>query len=487
MRLFSLLLTLLITLTFAPSSQAAELPATSLKKPTLVPEQSVSTFIPSDSAPGQGLAVNVIYPKKPRYTDGAPVVVVAPGGEGASGLEFSTHAAQSGFAEVRFAFPGGGKQGFASSGIYDYRGMLSQQALRDVLLFAGGKLKDTQGRTISKLVPMVLSNKNVGLIGWSNGGNIAVITLAKYAQQLPFVNYLTFYESPLGSMFYPPMLGGSQDLLTNPHYRQGSAATGNCLVDYRKLCFQADGQKKPGSHKKLGQPEVPGIVFFDENGNKQWDEELEFAFPYCCDIGLEKQIYPPHVTVALGRSGLFTKWPKTIASLAESEAYFNERDGSLFLQELAKEMPNLFICVVGTRLDHLQRQPDHPHIPLNYNSWLANKIKFVRLNPDPIYIGTAAGMNSRNFSDNKPGASVDADDVDALLEPEGLVPDYLFIDAAVAELADRKRTGNLKPELTEPIVSYSLSTDTAGGASAVGNGTKTASSGKSVTGAHKTK
>lgn len=486
MRFFSLLLLLLIAFAVAPQSQA-ELPRTSLNKPALVAEQSVSTFIPSESAPGHGLAVNVIYPPKPRYKDGAPVVVVAYGGEGASGLDFSTHSAQAGFAEVRFAFPGGGKKGFASSGVYDYRGLLSQQALRDVLMFAAGKIKDTHGRDISKLVPVPLANKTVGLIGWSNGGNIGVITLAKYAQQLPFVGYLAFYESPLGSMFYPPMLGGAQDLLTNRHYRLGSAATGNCLVDYRKLCFQEKGQKSPGAHKKLGQPEVPGIVFFDENANQQWDEELEFAFPYCCDVGLEKQIYPPHVTVALARSGLFKKWPKTIATLAESQAYFDERDGSLFFKELAKAMPNLFICVIGTRLDHLQRQPDHPHIPLNYNAWLAHKIKFVRLNPDPNYVSALAGMSTHNFSDNKPGASIEADALENHLEPEGYVPDYLFVNAAVAELADRKRTNNLTATLAAPIVSYSANTDTTGGDANGQHGTQTASTGKTPSVGQKTK
>lgn len=453
MRIFSLLFSMLLFVVMTLPCLALDMPEASLKKPVLVPEKSVSTFVPSETAPGAGLAVNIIYPTKARYPEGAPIVVVAPGGEAASGLEFSTHAAQSGFAEVRFAFPGGGKKGFSSGGIYDNRGLLSQQALRDVLLFAAGKTKDVQGRTVNKLVPVPIWNKQVGLIGWSNGGNIAVIALAKYAQQLPFVGFLTFYEAPLGSMFFPPMLGGSQDLIQNRHYRQGSAATGQVLVDYKRIAYQPKGQKSPGSHKKIGQPEIDGVVFFDENNNKQWDEELEFALPYCCDVGLEKQIYPPNVTVALQR--LFKdKWPSTVATLSESEAYFHERDGSLFLRELAKAMPQLYVTVIGTRLDHLQRQPDHPHIPLNYNSWLANKMRFVRLNPDPNYVGAISGMNAANFADNKPGTSVDADELDAHLEPEGLIPDYVFVQAAVAELADRKRANNVTSVLVAPLVSY---------------------------------
>jgi hypothetical protein len=451
-----LLIALLMTAGIPVHAALDKIPEPTLKIPPMVPERSVSTYIPSQSAPGQGLAVNVIYPSKPRYKDGAPVAVVVPGGEGASGLEFSTHTAQSGFVEVRFAFPGGGKQGFSSSGIYDYRGTNSQMALRDVLLFAGGKLKDRQERTISSLVPVKIDESNIGVIGWSNGGNLVLVTLSNYMKDLPFLGWLVFYETPLGSMFYPPSLGGAQDLIQNRHYRQGSAATGHCLVDYRKLCFQAAGQKSPGAHKKIGQPEVPGVLFFDENGNKQWDEELEFALPYCGDVGLDKQIYPPQVTEALARLHVFGKtWPRNVATAAESENYFQERDGSLYLNEVSKGMPGLLITVFGSQLDHLQRQPDHPHISLNYNGWLANKQKFVRLNPDPVYVGAAADMNPRNFVDNKPNSSVDASTIDEYLEPEGLIPDYVYIEAAAAELADRKKKGNFQETLSQPIFSYS--------------------------------
>jgi hypothetical protein len=461
MRLLALSLAFAVAVGWSqpPASPALEssVPEASLKIPPMVPEKSVSTYIPSETAPGQGLAVNVIYPAKPRYPQGAPVVVVAPGGEGASGLEFSTHAAQSGFAEVRFAFPGGGKPGFASSGIYDVRGPVSQQALRDVLLFAAGKISDIQGRTINSLVPTKLFNSNVGVEGWSNGGNIALITLSKYKKELPFVAWATFYETPLGSMFFPPSLGGSLDLVQNKHYRLGSAATGHCLVDFRKLCYQPTGQKSAGSHKKVGQPEVPGVLFFDENANKQWDEEFEFAFPYCADVGLDKQIYPPLVTQALIRLKIFGKeWPETVATLPECERYFHQRDGSLYLTDVAKDRPDLLVCVFGSALDHLQRQSDHPHISLNYNNWLANRMKFVRLNPDSVYIGAIGGMNAGNFIDNKPNSSVDAHEIDKHLEPEGLVPDYVFMEAAISELADRKRANNLSHEgLPAPLVNYS--------------------------------
>lgn len=50
----------------------AEIPPDSMKTPPLLPEQSLSTFVPSATCPNTpGLAVNIIYPKKARYKDGA--------------------------------------------------------------------------------------------------------------------------------------------------------------------------------------------------------------------------------------------------------------------------------------------------------------------------------------------------------------------------------------------------------------------------------
>lgn len=455
--LVSLIAFLLVFGVYMPATLAVEnVPEASLKIPPMVGEQSVSTYVPSETAHGQGLAVNIIYPQKTRYPEGAPVVVVAPGGEGPSGLQFTTHATQSGFAEVRFAFPGGGERGFASSGTYDYRGPVSQAALRDVLLFAAGKSKDSQGRTINALVPVKLVNKYIGIEGWSNGGNIAVITLAKYAAKLPFVAWMAFYETPLGSMFFPPSLGGAADLVQNKHYREGSAATGRCLVDFRKLSYDAAASKNPGAHKKLNQPEIPGVLYFDENGDKLWQEDMEFAFPYTSNGILNKQIYPPLVTEAMQRLQIFGKdWPATVATTAESEQYFRERDGSLYLTDLAKARPDLLVCVFGSVLDHMQRQPDHPHITLNYNNWLSNRMKFVRLNPAAGYVGTIGMMNFRNFANNKPNSSVDADEIERFLEPEGLLPDYVFMEAAIAELSDRQHANNFKHDSPEePLVNY---------------------------------
>jgi hypothetical protein len=633
---FALLVLLLVVSmqTFMPAALAmAEMQENLIKPPPMVPERSVSCYLPSESAPGGGLAVNIIYPKKPRYKDGAPVVVVVPGGAGPDGLSFDMHAAQMGLVEVRFAFPGGGKAKFQSSGIYDYRGVECQKALRDILLFAAGRMLDSEGKKISEIVPVKVSADNIGIMGWSNGGNIAIVTMAKYADDLQFIGWAAFYESPIGSMSFPPNLGSSEDVVSNRHYRQGSGATGDCVVDYDKLQYDPWVLRHPGEHKRKGEPEIPGVIFFDENKNKRWDESIEFAFNYALDVGLDKQIYPPDVTAAMERTGVFAHmatitrkqkliydkrgykrppaetfkeilpkgvkpitseekdamdqkrledeylikaglpvppedpkkkkpeppkppdpveapstlssqdytmtnsgrneekdrmfdisdddalpagptasliarnrtytirvdtrpgapvpvlskgkkakiavgtwavlhppekkddepdslkmrmifWPDDIATLKESEAFYEERDGSLYIQQVVDKFPNLLVTVIATQVDHLNIQPDHPHIALQYNAWLSSKAKWLRLNPDPIYVGASSGLNKGNFKENKPRASIDASEILSYLEPEGLTPDYTFAEAAVAELADRKKLKYLRGAIPDLLTPY---------------------------------
>jgi hypothetical protein len=424
------------------------------------------------------------------------------------------HSAQQGFIEVRLALPGGGKTKFLSGGIYDYRGAQSQIAFKDAILFAAGKIADTQNRYIYDLLPVKVSKTNIGVAGWSNGGNLVMTTMGNYPDELSsIVNWAAFYECPIGPLFYPPNLGGGRNLLINQHYKLGSAATGEPKIDWRKIMFDPTSTRNAGEHHKLGEPEIPGVVFFDENENGHYDEPAEFALTYSLDVGLEKQIYPPEALLALDRKGVFinfrevendegfddalekndgkkgnsgaaaggrggsggtragkdssnkaikppkkkTKvvdWPSTLAKSDESEQYFQERDGSQFFGVIAGKYPNLLITVLATQVDHMQAQPDHPHIALQYNAWLANKAHWVRLNPDPVYPGAIAQMHSGNFTYNKPNAPIDASTIVDYLETEGTTKDYVLMEATIAELADRVRVKNLKGPLVMPFTKY---------------------------------
>jgi len=450
----------------AANAKGVELPPESLRTPPLAKENSVSTYVPSETCEGQGLAVNLIYGEKARYEEGAPVVVVIPGGEGADGLSFNTHMAQVGLIEVRFAFPGGGSAKFGSKGTFDNRGALSIEALRDVLLFAGGKKPDYKGRFISDLTkqsgaPRPLSD-NIGILGWDNGGNQALVALAKFPEDLGFITWLAFYESPIGSMFHPSNLGSQQDLMINKHYREGSASSGNLVVDYRKLRWLPQGFRRPNrlTGTKRGTPGLKGVLFFDENENGQWEESKEFAFNSSLDVALTKQFFPPQVAAACERLDVFKgAWPANVGTVSESEEFFANRDGSLYVSQVAAKYPKLMVGIFASSVDHNQQQIDHPHITFLYNSFLTNKVKWLRLNPDPVYVAAIAAMNLANFVNNRPNTSIDTTtDQGALLahlEPEGIVPDYVYMQAFAAEMSDRFKLKKFRELLKAPLVNYS--------------------------------
>ncbi|CAN5143450.1 hypothetical protein BH11CYA1_BH11CYA1_38270 [soil metagenome] len=464
----------------------SDLPPESMKTPLLAKEDSISTFVPSATADGPGIAVNIIYCAKARFKTGAPVAVVAPGGTGPDGLAFNMHAAQVGAVEVRFAFPGGGTPQFGTKGTFDNRGSRSIEAFRDVLLFAGGRKNDYKNRSFVELMQPAIKvdTSNLGIVGWDNGGNIALVTLAKFGREaasatttssssssssateevaqtkedLDFIKWLALYECPVGSMFSPANLGSSADLVRNKHYREGSAATGNLLIDYRKLKWKPSAFRNPNkfSGKKRGLPGIKGVLFFDDNDNDIWEESKEYAFSPALDVEITKQYFPPQVTAACERLKIFgDDWPANVATVAQSEEYFSERDGSLYIPQLVAKFPKLLVTMFASAVDHSQQQLDHPHICFLYNLFLTNKVRWLRLNPDPCYMGAISGMSAFNFVNNKPNSSLDPSTLITQLEPEGIVPDYVCMQGMVAELVDRRKLSNLAYPITQPLAAYS--------------------------------
>jgi hypothetical protein len=91
---------------------------------------------------------------------------------------------------------------------------------------------------------------------------------------------------------------------------------------------------------------------------------------------------------------------------------------------------------------------------LQYNAWLSSKARWLRLNPDPAYVGASSGLNKDTFKTNPPKSPIDSSEILSFLEPEGLTPDFTFAEAAVAELADRKRMKYLRGALPDLLCPY---------------------------------
>lgn len=72
------------------------------------------------------------------------------------------------------------------------------EALADVLTFATGRIMSLEKKSIGDYAgsTKVLAT-NVGVIGWSTGGNLATLTMARHGEQFRDLAWYTSWESPV--------------------------------------------------------------------------------------------------------------------------------------------------------------------------------------------------------------------------------------------------------------------------------------------------
>jgi hypothetical protein len=182
--------------------------------------------VPSSAGGELGIAVRVFHPAtdEARYSDGAPVIVDVQGGWSAgrvSASGSSTDESEHGFVRIELMLPGGSFGGVTSGGEYDVRGPDSVQALADVLSYASGELADMSGALITDQIPFALTDQ-VGILGGSNGGNLALATLAEHGAALSSVQWFAAWESPIGDQY------AAIDLNNNPFYTPGTCTATTC-------------------------------------------------------------------------------------------------------------------------------------------------------------------------------------------------------------------------------------------------------------------
>ena len=146
--------------------------------------------IPSRGAGTEGLLVRVSPPVNGRYPNGAPIAVHM----NASRPSVSGSRAclsEQGFIDVGFLCPGGQYRGpdgtLWKSGGADPADQVHAQncvePLADVLSFATGKTRSLEGKSIQDYVEGVRAmTDNAGVIGWSFGGNLAVLAMARHGR-----------------------------------------------------------------------------------------------------------------------------------------------------------------------------------------------------------------------------------------------------------------------------------------------------------------
>lgn len=467
-----------------PSGQGPSLPP---RLPVIRPKSRLVVPAQLESKGAQEpVEIAIIPPKRPRFEDGAPIVVrVTPP---LSAHPPVTHDVLGltalGFAVVEFQYPRGES--------FDAGGPNCKRALADVLLFALGKKPGIQGQTISQFLTIPVRTDVVGVVGMSHGGNAAVTTMESFPRELSDLSFYVSYESPCGTG--PDSLGdmvsvdgGSitadpdpfrdadgngypWDDGRNPFYSVGSGidyssiawdsnamtllrgageeptsgvmfldGNGNRKVDSAKI--RMEGQSSGGSDRR-GQ-RSPGRVTTDMNRNGQIDSTEDFLLG-CLPYAFNKspvRVYSLAATLAAARGPFSRGFPRHVAPPQRAREFWSERDMAAGFDKLSGVFSDLFVCIYSGREDHVQTQPDYPHIRAQYSGLLQAGIDWVKLNPDPVYVREFFGAADKKLPANPPGIELTPENVAAKTMPVRRPAGHLLLTAAIAEMADRVAAG----------------------------------------------
>ena len=412
--------------------------------------------IPSKFAGTEGVWVRVAPPERPRYAEGAPVVVHVPGGLGPGGV--GTAAARLGdfgFIDIVFLFPGGesgppvdGKP-LRSGGVYDSRGPASVRALADVILFSMGRLKSTEGKTIQDYAgrTRVLTDQ-VGVIGWSLGGTTIAAALGMHGKELRGVKWYASHESPYGE--------GVIDGEFGTHGRPSKfydASTGN--LDLSGLKYSKDMPVTLMGRPLPGAGDLRGGLYLDGDGNGVYQEGPDFGFSGMFLAGPPPNVfYAPFLTKAAAEKKVFgSQWPAHIATLKQTEEPWRIRDGVSNIASAVKNLPELAVIVFAGAVDHVQATADHRHILLQYGGFQQAGARWVRLNPDPSYVDLVLGRKPAGAPRNPAGAKFDRQSIRQAVmpEPPDGPSDQEALTAAACELAGRTKKGEWRPALDDVL------------------------------------
>jgi len=416
----------------------------------------VAVDLPSmaTGSPVGTLALSVHYPSISRFAEGAPVVIWVHGGYDAGRLQPEIPPAGNDFILILFLFPGGEDptHGRFSDGVYDNRGADSILALRDVILFAAGRLADDRNRTIDDIVATPVMHDNIGLVGKSNSGNIlsAVATLHGPAIS-DHLKYLILWESPFSSQIATrdlgrPILqpgGGIQGEYENPR-RLGYGRLA-IPVDFDDLAFDPAGPLYRVFHDGNGDGHYTTIARpgdglptpdLDLDGVLELDEDFPLD-TYPSDDGVV--CYSRPVTRALDdRNVIPGGWPDDIAPPDEAAAYWDLREGVRLLPLALDRVPDLEGMLIATVRDHVQAPIDKPNIRQAFETWRSGN-GWVQINPSPAYMvaadDTLAGHTGLPSNPpNTPPHSWGHPETYCIGED---IPDDTGLLAAVWQMADR--------------------------------------------------
>jgi pimeloyl-ACP methyl ester carboxylesterase len=328
------------------------------------------------------------------------------------------------------------------------------EALADVLTFATGRIMSLEKKSIGDYAGSTkVLTTNVGVIGWSAGGNLATLTMARHGEQFRDLAWYASWESPVLST---SDVGSGSVFQANRFY---DPTTGR--VDYGRLRYSSEMALWVWPPQGLrSDPSWPrGGLYLDGDNNATFDRNADYAFwvRYRSLSAGEprKSFYPPAVTrEARDRKVFGETWPAHIATVEEVERLANVEDVMRRMPVAVQRLSQLAVIVFESQQGHVTNSADHPHAIAQVNAWLDAGARWVRLNPDAHYVEAAMGKRPSREVQNPAGRKLDRASIADLVEPEadaGGPTDAQGMTAAASELADRTYSKTWAPVLTKVL------------------------------------
>jgi hypothetical protein len=415
--------------------------------------------IASAAAGTEGLLLRVSPPRRGRYSKGAPIAVhMLASWPSVSGSEACL--SEQGFIDVGFLCPG--RQYREADGTVWKSGgsplpetLSSAQAcvepLADVLSFVTGKTRSLDGKSIQDYTGTVRAMiDNAGIIGWSYGGNLAVLAIARYGERFPGLRWYASWETPI---LGPVDEGRGSAFEPNPFY---DAKSGR--IDFGRLRYSPEMPTWVWPIQRLArQPDWPhGGLYLDGDGDRMFDRGRDYGFWVDVAPGPPLKVFysPQVIQQAVARDVFGGHWPAHIATLREVEDRASRDDALRHIAIAVKKVPKLAILIFESEKSHVDAAGDHPHAIAQVNGWLNAHARWVRFNPDIHYIESAIAKKPSRAIQNPAGGKINRETVLELLEPEakdGGPTDAQGMTAAACEVADRTYNNNWAPVLTQVL------------------------------------
>jgi pimeloyl-ACP methyl ester carboxylesterase len=388
-------------------------------------ERSTGVTIALSRPDEPDIEVEAVIPRSGRAEDGAATAIFVHGGWSPVQLPLGegspTLREDMGFTTL-----------YPNLGRNDARGEPSRAILARVLQYANGDFADTSDCTLDERIPVGRAPQVI-LAGFSNGGNLAWATAGDAAQDIPRLDGIATFETPLSSQFITGEPG--TDRHPNPRFEADSCDfdstdSVNCALNYAPLLSMPVSECSETAH----------CLFIDIDESEsltEGDVQLGGAW----DSQHEATVYSVAATRAAEQAGIL---PEATRSSEEALVFWEHREAPKAMRSAAHRFPDLAGIATGTEVDHVLNDLERAiHVTGMVHAMEKYGVRWARLHPDPKYLIELHGSDP-NWIDNPPNIGVRIEDAEWPMEPEDgpSIRGTDYLSAAVAEIIDRSRTGD---------------------------------------------